>query len=1153
MSSSSSSSGLPPASLAMAPPPPASASSSPPPPAPVPVHDPAQAQQLEQAQSQPQPSVAEPSAAAAAAAALPDPASTALPPPPVHPLPAHIGLPGKLEHVDSASSVVAEPPTPLPSAPLAATAPAGPVIAAEESTPLANGVNGANGHGEAGSGGATEGMTTESSESYNVEAERAVEHDHAHPGLGMYHASAPTAPGEHSSAVDVLADVAMGEAALGLADFASGAGSGDVKEGSPAVPVDAPAADSPSLKRSAPDEPADYVSAGGAADGTGDAGADRETKRLKVEPDTPAAVPSPVSALPTPVSNAPPTTATSPAAPTASSSLEVPAIPAPSLAAPSDSPRPSASPAPPVQGYDPSAFATAPTLASSAPAYPPPASASPAVPPVSTAPTMSPSDLHHFSGSPAPGSVGGQSASPMPPSALSSAPPPPPSGAGQAAEQQPVASTSAAAAAPALPANGAPADEVKAEGGEPKEGTSEPAPMPIITKEQQKYAINATRNLKRNKNAYPFLKPVDAVALGVPDYYRIITEPMDLGTVEARLQATGRGMAAALKAGKIYGLDYSEGKDPNALWEGQVSPDAPAEEPRSYRTINEFKHDLDLIWNNCFRYNGPREKNPVSGMAGIMADASEKAWRSMPVAPMISPYPQKFVPPPKPNPVDYSPRPVEARPKREIHAPAKDLPYLESAGHDVSAAAMYPGAPGYGPATSGGTGGGGAKKAKSAHKIAQEQLRFCKEVVKEMFKKVHEAYAYPFYQPVDLAAYPTYLQYVQKPMDLTTIRYKLEHNQYPMPPYQAFENDVRLIFHNCFAFNPPGTPVNDWGHRLEAVFNAKWSERPISFEESDDEDDVGLTAMEQQLHLLQQNIELMKANKKAQKEAKRLAHMQARMPMPMPMPMPPPKPAKKPSQTHVSAYSMSPYAMAAATAPPRKKSASSGARPSGGSQRKPKRRHDEDSDDYYEDDGGAYYGGGSASNSRRTNSGGHHHHRAAEPAMEEYVDFDMKRELAVKIVAFEGDQLEEAINIIRRSRPDLLGGANQEIELDIDQLDQRTLVALYRYVVPGSQIPVRPAPGGAGNGTGAAPKQPKQPKGGPRNQRKNLDEDKESERIEALEAQLRAFDQPVPEAGAGGGADHGGGGGGEGEAGGGDQASSDSSEDESSGSESDEM
>lgn len=239
---------------------------------------------------------------------------------------------------------------------------------------------------------------------------------------------------------------------------------------------------------------------------------------------------------------------------------------------------------------------------------------------------MSPSDLHHFGGSPAPGSNGAPSASPMPQQASStSAPPPPPN-----VDAQAVASTSTAA--PPVATNGA-ATAVKAEG-EP--ASNEPTPMPIITKEQQKFAINATRNLKRNKNAFPFLKPVDAVALGVPDYYRIITEPMDLGTVEARLQSTGRGMAAAAKANKIYGLDYSEGKDPNALWEGQVPADAPADEAKSYRTIHEFKRDLDLIWNNCFRYNGPREKNPVSGMAGIMADAAEKAWRSMPIAPTIS-------------------------------------------------------------------------------------------------------------------------------------------------------------------------------------------------------------------------------------------------------------------------------------------------------------------------------------------------------------------------------------------------------------------------------------------------------------------------------------------------------------------------------------
>lgn len=33
-------------------------------------------------------------------------------------------------------------------------------------------------------------------------------------------------------------------------------------------------------------------------------------------------------------------------------------------------------------------------------------------------------------------------------------------------------------------------------------------------------------------------------------------------------------------------------------------------------------------------------------------------------------------------------------------------------------------------------------------KMAQEQLRFCREVIKELFKKVHESYAYVFYEPV---------------------------------------------------------------------------------------------------------------------------------------------------------------------------------------------------------------------------------------------------------------------------------------------------------------------------------------------------------------------------------------------------------------------
>lgn len=80
---------------------------------------------------------------------------------------------------------------------------------------------------------------------------------------------------------------------------------------------------------------------------------------------------------------------------------------------------------------------------------------------------------------------------------------------------------------------------------------------------------------------------------------------------------------------------------------------------------------------------------------------------------------------------------------------------------------------------------------------------------------------------------PQYPSIVKKPIDLGTIRQKLEGGRYPMPPFDAFEADMRLLFKNCYLFNPPGSPVHEWGQKLEDVFNRKWDERPTG----DDDDD----------------------------------------------------------------------------------------------------------------------------------------------------------------------------------------------------------------------------------------------------------------------------------------------------------------------------
>ncbi|KAK8764000.1 hypothetical protein V5799_033391 [Amblyomma americanum] len=57
----------------------------------------------------------------------------------------------------------------------------------------------------------------------------------------------------------------------------------------------------------------------------------------------------------------------------------------------------------------------------------------------------------------------------------------------------------------------------------------------------------------------------------------------------------------------------------------------------------------------------------------------------------------------------------------------------------------------------------------------------------------------PFRQPVDLAAYPDYANIIDTPMDLSTVRDRLQRNLYPSPI--EFCKDMRLIFTNSRNYN----------------------------------------------------------------------------------------------------------------------------------------------------------------------------------------------------------------------------------------------------------------------------------------------------------------------------------------------------------------
>ena len=84
-----------------------------------------------------------------------------------------------------------------------------------------------------------------------------------------------------------------------------------------------------------------------------------------------------------------------------------------------------------------------------------------------------------------------------------------------------------------------------------------------ISDEEKKKLEKVFDTIEKDVQAYEFLNPVDYIALKIFDYPKIITHPMDLGTVKKNL---------------LNG---------------------------DYKTMQDFMSDINLIWENCRTYNIP--------------------------------------------------------------------------------------------------------------------------------------------------------------------------------------------------------------------------------------------------------------------------------------------------------------------------------------------------------------------------------------------------------------------------------------------------------------------------------------------------------------------------------------------------------------------
>ncbi|XP_023248223.1 homeotic protein female sterile [Copidosoma floridanum] len=114
---------------------------------------------------------------------------------------------------------------------------------------------------------------------------------------------------------------------------------------------------------------------------------------------------------------------------------------------------------------------------------------------------------------------------------------------------------------------------------------------------------------------------------------------------------------------------------------------------------------------------------------------------------------------------------------------------------------------------------------KSKDKLS-DSLKSCNEILKELFSKKHSSYAWPFYKPVDaehLGLYD-YHEIIKIPMDLGTVKSKLDKREYNSA--SEFAADVRLIFTNCYKYNPPEHDVVTMAKKLQDVFEMRYAKIP---------------------------------------------------------------------------------------------------------------------------------------------------------------------------------------------------------------------------------------------------------------------------------------------------------------------------------------
>uniref|UniRef100_A0A8D2M3R2 BRD3 protein n=1 Tax=Zonotrichia albicollis TaxID=44394 RepID=A0A8D2M3R2_ZONAL len=330
---------------------------------------------------------------------------------------------------------------------------------------------------------------------------------------------------------------------------------------------------------------------------------------------------------------------------------------------------------------------------------------------------------------------------------------------------------------------------------------------------QLQYMQNVVvKTLWKHQFAWPFYQPVDAIKLNLPDYHKIIKNPMDMGTIKKRLEHNYYWSASECMQdfNTMFTNCYIYNKKVAQMPQEEVEllPPVPKGKGRkpsagTQSTGRDPCRDRGC-WELFPRPGTPPDCASVSAGHALMEPVpvpfqkkgvKRKADTTTPTTSAITASRSE-----SPTPLS-DPKQAKIIARREsggrpIKPPKKDLEDGEVPQH-------------------------AGKKGKLS-----EHLKYCDSILKEMLSKKHAAYAWPFYKPVDAEALELhdYHDIIKHPMDLSTVKKKMDSREYQ--DAQGFAADIRLMFSNCYKYNPPDHEVVAMARKLQDVFEMRFAKMP---------------------------------------------------------------------------------------------------------------------------------------------------------------------------------------------------------------------------------------------------------------------------------------------------------------------------------------